>query len=563
MKQFDLNIDNTTLVEECKAGDREAMSLLYTRFAPRMLHVITRYVNNKEDAHDILHDGFIAAFTRLDTLRDPERIDYWLASIMKNLSLKFLQSQNVESILDEIPEELEEDSDIEDIIDFNTLETLIMQLPDGYQKVFRLAVLENKSHKEISKILGIAPNSSSSQLFHAKVMLRRLIIEHRKRAGLMTLLLLIAVSTGLLILTRNDLVDNNDPQLLSQADAIDEAISDVATGCSSDHKEDEDPIESHKLGGSSIVKAKTRSSKGLPSSLTVVIPATNDSTTIMQESIQEEEEVHIVKPSDIANSNNNMMAESLYGKTVDEIGLPGKKSSGKKRWSVGVTFDSGIISFDGISSSSDKANSCENPALPPHNPDDPQTEPEGENQKTPMKTRAGDEDLAEYLKDWSHRHYLPITFGITAEKHFSSWLGVESGLAYTYLRSEFESGDRNVTCHWHYVELPLKVNLYAYSSDKYSIYGSAGVRVSLPVYSNAHANINAQSSHSRIGSLAPKPVWSAGVSVGVSYSLSKRLDLFVEPSLQYHFPQEAKVPNIWTDDEPWSFSIPLGIRFSW
>ncbi len=102
--KYIVDIDNATLVEECKAGDREAMSILYTRFAPRMLHVISRYVRNEEDAHDILHDGFIAAFTRLDSLRDTDRVEYWLATIMKNLSLKFLQSQNVAAILEEIPE---------------------------------------------------------------------------------------------------------------------------------------------------------------------------------------------------------------------------------------------------------------------------------------------------------------------------------------------------------------------------------------------------------------------------------------------------------------------------
>ncbi len=66
---------------------------------------------------------------------------------MKNLSLKYLQAQTVTSILEEIPDTVEE-PEIDDIIDFATLESLIQKLPEGYQKVFRLAVLENKSHKE-------------------------------------------------------------------------------------------------------------------------------------------------------------------------------------------------------------------------------------------------------------------------------------------------------------------------------------------------------------------------------------------------------------------------------
>ncbi len=122
---------------------------------------------------------------------------------------------------------------------------------------------------------------------------------------------------------------------------------------------------------------------------------------------------------------------------------------------------------------------------------------------------------------------------------------------------------QNATCQWHYLEVPLKMNLYAYQSDKFSIYGSAGGRVAIPVYSNGTVHTMGHSGAYDIGSLEPKPVWSAGVSVGFSYRLSKRLNLFLEPSLQYHFPQDAKVPNIWTDDEPWSFSIPIGVRFSW
>ena len=198
MRQLELDIDNQTLVDECRSGDRDAMSILYTRFAPRMLHLISRYVSDRDSTQDILHDGFIAAFTHLDTLRDPERIELWLATIMKNLSLKYLQEQSVTSILDEMPETIEE-SEVDDVIDFATLESLIRQLPEGYQKVFRLAVLENKSHKEISEILGIAPNSSSSQLFHAKLRLRELIKDYQLRAGLLSFLLMLA-SAGILLL---------------------------------------------------------------------------------------------------------------------------------------------------------------------------------------------------------------------------------------------------------------------------------------------------------------------------------------------------------------------------
>ncbi len=179
----DSGINNRTLVEECIKGDRNALNMLYTRFAPKMLGVIRRYIQNPDDAEDILHDGFIVAYTRLSSLRDFNRIDVWLATIMKNLSLRFLNSQDVSAILHELPD-VPDTPEIEDIIDIETLERLMLRLPDGYRKVFRLAVLENKTHKEIGKLLGIAPNSSSSQLFHARMMMRKLITDYKRDACL-------------------------------------------------------------------------------------------------------------------------------------------------------------------------------------------------------------------------------------------------------------------------------------------------------------------------------------------------------------------------------------------
>lgn len=546
------DIDNATLVEECKAGDREAMSLLYTRFAHRMLHVISHYVSNQEDAHDILHDGFIAAFTRLDSLRDPERVEYWLATIMKNLSLKFLQSQNVASILEEIPEEIEDNSDIDEIIDFSTLESLITQLPDGYQKVFRLAVLENKSHKEISKILGIAPNSSSSQLFHAKVMLRRLIAEHRNKVALVTLLLL-AVCSGFLFFIGKDRKVETDEMLLSQL----ESPGTVAAEDNEDNNQKESETDA-------AANSKDSHSISYKSIATASVTASSISE---EDSIEEKEKFQSEESEAETSSATNdrykdMMAEAS-SEEVMGAGIPSTSSSKQRGWSAGVSFDAGIVSFAGFGFSDSYDSGSGAPIRPPENPDDPQTPPEEDSENSSMPTRAKEIDLKDQLKYWRRKHYLPITVGLTAEKRFSSWLGIEMGVAYSYLHSDYEGYMMSASCHWYYIEIPLKLNLYAYQSDRFSVYGSAGGRVAIPVYSNGVVHTVGHSIPNKIGCLDPKPVWSAGVGVGVSYRLSKRLNLYLEPSLQYHFPQDAKVPNIWTDDEPWSFSIPIGIRFSW
>ena len=170
----------------------------------------------------------------------------------------------------------------------------------------------------------------------------------------------------------------------------------------------------------------------------------------------------------------------------------------------------------------------------------------------------------DYLNSFSRRHHLPISFALVAEKHFSSWLGLESGVVYSYLHTDFEryssNGNDVATCHWHYLGFPLKVNLYAYTTPRLKLYFGLGGKVDIPLYSRAQIAPNPYCQSGRFDS---KVVWSAGTSVGVAFRLSKRVDIFIEPSLRYHFPQECDLPNIWTDDEPWSISIPIGFRFNW
>ncbi len=198
---------------------------------------------------------------------------------------------------------------------------------------------------------------------------------------------------------------------------------------------------------------------------------------------------------------------------------------------------------------------------PPQEPDE-----EKENSSTPSRIPQAAGGIENYLSPATPHHYLPISFALTAEKHFSSWLGLETGIGYSYLHTDFErynpANKKNdvSSCHWHYLEIPLKVNLYAYTSPRMKLYFGFGGRVAIPVYSYARI---APNPYCQSGSFNSKAVWSAGGSVGVAFRLSKRIDLFIEPSLRYNFPQNTQIPNIWTDDEPWSLSIPIGFRFNW
>lgn len=513
-----LDIDDASIVSECRRGDREAMSLLYSRHAPRMMRLISRYVSNADDAKDILHDGFIAAFTRLDTLNDPTKVDHWLATIMKNLSLKFLQEQSVVSILDEIPEGPGDDCDTDDIIDFETLEILISRLPDGYQKVFRLAVLENKSHKEIARILGIAPNSSSSQLFHAKVLLRRMIAEYKATGGTLALLLIAAV-TGTFLYLRNPDMEKTSVPVSKKVIHPSEVPTLHASAVSETKQEIKASISKCQVVNGEYPSMPAENAGNASAGTTRDHAQTTD--TIEEESIQS-------YPDSITHVRNGKLS---HDEVMPEDNLfaynPDRHDSGRG-WSAGMSVDSGIFNFDF--------------------PSDNDLDDFGH--------------VTDILYYQNHTNMLPISVGVNIEKRITSWLGIESGLTYTYLQTDFENRKFRTRCHWHYIGIPLKANLYAYSSSHIRIYGSVGGGIDIPAYSTAKILSKKEDSMYKDGNFSSPAVWSLGASIGISIPLSQKIDIYVEPALRYHFPHNCKVPNAWSDN-PWNFSIPVGIRLKW
>jgi RNA polymerase sigma factor (sigma-70 family) len=192
----DQAIDKKQLVTLCKAGDREAQGQLYTTYRRKMMKVIRQYVADNDMAQDVLHDGFLIILSQIQNLRNSDTLEYWMATIMKNLSLRCLSQIKFDDILKE-PECETDAEDDEYGLSYDDLLALIEQLPNGYRTVFRLAVLEGKSHQEIAEMLNISPHSSASQLARAKEKLRQLIIEHKQKSGLLTLLLLLMCGTYL------------------------------------------------------------------------------------------------------------------------------------------------------------------------------------------------------------------------------------------------------------------------------------------------------------------------------------------------------------------------------
>ncbi len=150
--------------------DRLAQKTIYEMFSGKMLAVAKSYVNNFDDAEDILVTAFLKAFTKIEDCRDSKSFPFWLRKIVVNDSINFIRkSKNllyVEGEIEHIGDEIS-DEEMENFPDFD-LEKVLSQMPLGYKLVFNLYVFEDKKHQEIAEILNISEGTSKSQLNKAK-----------------------------------------------------------------------------------------------------------------------------------------------------------------------------------------------------------------------------------------------------------------------------------------------------------------------------------------------------------------------------------------------------------
>lgn len=181
------------LVEGCRRGDDVARRQLYERYAGKMMAICMRYMGNREEAEDLLHDGYIKLYGSFDKFewQGEGTLPAWMARVMANLALQRLRKTDVMSQTVELENtaELRDDVDRPDegpdieTIPKKVLMQFIEELPPGYRTVFNMYVFEGKNHIEIGKELGINNKSSASQLVRARAILKERVNEWRRQNG--------------------------------------------------------------------------------------------------------------------------------------------------------------------------------------------------------------------------------------------------------------------------------------------------------------------------------------------------------------------------------------------
>jgi len=168
------------LITGCVRQEVSAQRALYDQYSPKMLAVCCRYALNREDAEDMLQEGFIKVFLQIKSYEGRGSFEGWIRRIMVHTCINHLKKhKKFQDKLDLIhahgmPTRAEA---IPSIVQAKQVSECIRQLPVGYRTVLNLYAIEGYSHREIAQILDIEESTSRSQYTRAKNLLENILIQ--------------------------------------------------------------------------------------------------------------------------------------------------------------------------------------------------------------------------------------------------------------------------------------------------------------------------------------------------------------------------------------------------
>jgi RNA polymerase sigma-70 factor (ECF subfamily) len=167
------------ILQGCLKNNAAAQKALYQKYSAKMLVVCYRYGHNREDAEDMLQEGFIKVFSQIHTFENRGALEGWIRRIIVHTCINHLKknkrfNESVD-IIHANSIQVREDN-IPSIIQAKEVVECIRMLPIGYRTVLNLYAIEGFSHKEISTMLDIEESTSRSQYTRAKAMLEDILV---------------------------------------------------------------------------------------------------------------------------------------------------------------------------------------------------------------------------------------------------------------------------------------------------------------------------------------------------------------------------------------------------
>ena len=174
-------VNNSAVLQElldgCMKRNRRSQELLYKQFYGYAMGVCLRYSKSKEEAKEILNDGFFKVFTKLESFDSNRSFKIWLARVMINTALDHYRQEVKRDIFEhaEAGEDVSVDENVISKLAYEELVGLIQQLTPAYRLVFSLYVIDGYTHEEIAEQLKISTGASKSNLSRAREKLREML----------------------------------------------------------------------------------------------------------------------------------------------------------------------------------------------------------------------------------------------------------------------------------------------------------------------------------------------------------------------------------------------------
>lgn len=170
------------LLQACLKNQPAAQQELYSKYSPKMLAVCYRFARNREDAEDMLQEGFIRVFTQIHQFQNKGSFEGWIRRIIVHTCINHIKKHKKFNDSVDITQantlQVREDS-VPSIIQAKQVIECIRMLPIGYRTVLNLFAIDGYTHREISAMLDIEESTSRSQYTRAKAMLEQILVQKK------------------------------------------------------------------------------------------------------------------------------------------------------------------------------------------------------------------------------------------------------------------------------------------------------------------------------------------------------------------------------------------------
>ena len=565
------------LIERVKAGDTDALKTVYEAYSQRMRNACIRITQEDEDTvDDLVQESFIRVYYSLEKLKDASKFGEWVVAITKNVSLRYLERKRKIQVLPfseigdgfDVESSYTSDSKLEE----KELFELIDKLPSGYRNVFRMAVIDGFSHKEIAEKLGIEPHSSSSQLTRAKVLLRNM-INRRMLAVISILLVSIPIYKYLFwkrstekeqhpVANINDAakgkrsVNRETVQPTTQSSVVDKNI--LATASSGKMK-----LQEYAVADS--VGILTDSAKNdyekTDSAINVVIAIEKDTVSLdtMKQVVPKLDKFLAKEVAPSYKSKWQLLAMGSLGSALAQTAY--KMLVGNK----------GEDSTDGPQPSGPQMFSTweEYSQYLQQNAQGNMSEAEKALMEIAINNTNNINNIKNGGKIVEHEyHDKPITFGLSMTKTINRNWNMETGLQYSLLKSEFILGEDDYYIQKrqkiHYLGIPLRLSYKWFGANRWTAYTSVGIIMNIPLSGKTDEQYVTGTvvPYSDSWHFTPQFQWTVGTGVGLQYNFANNWGVYLEPTFSWHIPNGSTMHTIWTE-HPFTITVPFGIRFTW